>query len=83
VRAPTDPEDCLFPEADVSKVYNQVNICKAVGPDSIPGRVLRALTDQLAGKFTVMFNLSLSQSVLPPFLLLRILRLRATMTTAL
>ncbi len=42
-----------------------MNIRKAVGPDGIPGRVLKACAFQLAGVFTVIFNLSLSLSVVP------------------
>ncbi len=46
--------------ADVTRSFRQVNIHKVVGPDGIPGRVLRACTFQLAGVFTDIFNLSLS-----------------------
>jgi hypothetical protein len=54
-----NPEDWVISrsEADVSKVFNQVKICMAVGPDGIPGCVLRACADQMAVIFTVMFNL--------------------------
>ncbi len=38
---------------------------KAVGPDGIPGRVLKACAYQLAWVFTDIFNLSLSLSVVP------------------
>ena len=41
------------------------NPYKAAGPDSITSRVLRAPADQLAGVFTDIFNLSLSQSAVP------------------
>ncbi len=51
--------------ADVTRSFRQVNIHKAVGPDGIPGRVLRACAFQLAGVFTDIFNLSLSLSVIP------------------
>ncbi len=37
-----------------------MNIRKAVGPDGIPVRVLRACALQIAGVFTDIFNLSLS-----------------------
>ena len=50
--------------ADGSKTFKQVNIHKAAGPDGLPGRVLRACTDQLASVFTEMFKLSLSESVI-------------------
>ncbi len=51
--------------ADVTRSFKRVNIRKAVGPDGIPGRVLRACAFQLAGVFTDIFNLSLSLSVDP------------------
>jgi hypothetical protein len=51
--------------ANVSKAFERVNPRKAAGPDSIPSRVLRAYTDQLAGVFTDIFNQSLSQSTVP------------------
>ncbi len=44
---------------DVNRSFKRVNICKAVGPDGIPGRVLKACAFQLAGVFTDIFNLSL------------------------
>ncbi|KAK3564879.1 hypothetical protein QTP86_030818 [Hemibagrus guttatus] len=46
--------------------YNvRVNNRKAAAPDGISGRVLRACTDQLAPVFTEIFNLSLTQLVIP------------------
>ena len=51
--------------ADVSKTFKQVNIHKAAGPDRLPGRVLWACADQLAGVFTDIFNMSLNESVIP------------------
>ncbi len=51
--------------ADVTRSFRQVNTHKAVGPDGIPGRVLRACAFQLAGVFTDIFNLSRSLSVVP------------------
>ena len=56
-----------FSVADASKTFKHVNPRKASGPDSIPSRVLRACADQLAGVFTDIFNLSLSQFVVPAF----------------
>ena len=47
--------------ADVSKTFKQVNIHKAAGPE----RVLKACADQLASVFTDIFNLSLTESVIP------------------
>ncbi len=51
--------------ADVTRSFKRVNIRKAVGPDGIPCRVLKACAFQLAGVFTDIFNLSLSLSVVP------------------
>ena len=51
--------------ADVSKTFKQLNIHKAAGPDGLPGRVLKACADQLASVFTDIFNLSLTESVIP------------------
>ncbi len=51
--------------ADVTRSFKRVNIRKAVGPDGIPGRVLKACAYQLAGVFTDIFSLSLSLSVVP------------------
>ncbi len=51
--------------ADVTRSFKRVNIHKAVGPDGIPSRVLKACAFQLAGVFTDIFNLFLSLSVVP------------------
>ena len=60
-------KDCWlsFSVADVSKIFKRVNPRKAAGPDGIPSHILRACADQLAGVFTNIFNLSLSQSAVP------------------
>ena len=67
MRAPAVPDDCVITlsAADVNKTFRQVNIHKTVGPDRLPGHVLRTCADQLACVFTDMFNLSLSESVKP------------------
>ncbi len=39
--------------ADVTRSFKRVNIRKAVGPDGIPGRGLKACAFQLAGVFTL------------------------------
>ncbi len=49
----------------ITRSFKRVNSRKAVGPDGIPGHVLRACAFQLAGVFTDIFNLSLSLSVVP------------------
>ncbi|XP_051539932.1 uncharacterized protein LOC127432650 [Myxocyprinus asiaticus] len=61
--------------ADVTRSFRRVNIRKAAGPDSIPGRIIRACAkpvirvcaNQQAGVFTDIFNLSLSLSVVPTY----------------
>jgi hypothetical protein len=67
MRASAVPDDCVITlsVADVSKTFKQVNIQKAAGPNGLPGRVLRACADQLAGVFTDIFNMSLIESVIP------------------
>ncbi len=46
--------------ADVTRSFKRVNVRQVVGPDGIPGRVIKACDFQLAGVFTDIFNLSLS-----------------------
>ena len=67
MRAPAVPKDCVttLSAADVSKTFSQVNIHKAAGPVGLPGRVLRACAGQLESVFTDIFNISLSESVIP------------------
>ena len=67
MRASAVPGDCVITLsiADVSKTFKQVNIHKADRLDGLPGRVLRACTDQLASVFNYIFNLSLTESVIP------------------
>jgi hypothetical protein len=67
MRAPAVLEDCVITlsAVDVSKTFKQVIIHKAKGPDGLPGRALRACADQLVIVFTDIFNLSLSESVIP------------------
>jgi hypothetical protein len=69
MRAPAAPDDCVitFSVSDVSKTFKQVNVHKAVGTDGLQGRVLRACADQLASVFTDIFNLSLTESVIPTY----------------
>jgi hypothetical protein len=64
---PAVPDDCVITlsVANVSKIFKQVNIHKAAGPDGLPGHVLRAWADQLESVATDIFNLSLTQSVIP------------------
>ncbi|KAK1788004.1 hypothetical protein P4O66_016477, partial [Electrophorus voltai] len=55
----------IITESDVRRVFKRVNTRKAVGPDGICGRVLKACTDQLAPVFTDIFNLSLTLGIVP------------------
>ncbi|KAK1797191.1 hypothetical protein P4O66_008580 [Electrophorus voltai] len=50
----------IITESDVRRVFKRVNTRKAVGPDGICGRVLKACAGQLARVFTDIFNLSLT-----------------------
>ena len=52
-------------EHDVRRTLRCVNPSEAAGPDGITGRVLKACADQLAPVFMVIFNLSLSQCIIP------------------
>jgi hypothetical protein len=65
--APAVPDNRVITlsAANVSKTFKQVNIHKAAVPYRLPGHVLRACSDQLASVFTDVFNLSLSESVIP------------------
>lgn len=50
---------------EVRQILSTVNAKKAAGPDEILGRVLRDCAHQLAEVFTDIFNLSLSQAIVP------------------
>ncbi len=66
-KLPTPPNDqvlCLSP-VDVRKTLSRVDPRKAAGPDNIPGRVLRDCAEQLTDVLTYIFNISLSQAVVP------------------
>ena len=67
MRAPAVLDDCVITlsVADVDKPFKQVNIHNAAGPDGLPGCVLKACADQLASVFTEIFNVSLTESVIP------------------
>jgi hypothetical protein len=67
VRFEASNTDCVvtLSATNVSKTFKEVNIHKAAGSDGLPGRVLRACANQLASVFTDIFNLSLTESVIP------------------
>ncbi len=46
-------------------ILSRINARKAPGPDNIPGRVLRDCAVELTDVFTDIFNISLSQAVVP------------------
>ena len=50
---------------DVRRVLSGVNPRKAAGPDGLPGKVLKGCADQLSQVFTTIFNLSLTQAIIP------------------
>ncbi|CDQ67988.1 unnamed protein product [Oncorhynchus mykiss] len=66
-RAPAVLDDCVITlsVANINKTFKQVNIHKAAGPYGLPGLVLKAYADQLSSVFTDIFNLSLTESVIP------------------
>uniref|UniRef100_A0A3B1K8G0 Reverse transcriptase domain-containing protein n=1 Tax=Astyanax mexicanus TaxID=7994 RepID=A0A3B1K8G0_ASTMX len=49
----------------VYRALRKINPRKAAGPDNFPGRALRACANELANIFSSIFNLSLSQSIVP------------------
>ncbi len=54
----------LSPDS-VRRSLSRINARKAPGPDNIPGRVLRDCAVELTDVFTDIFNISLSQAVVP------------------
>ncbi|XP_073720820.1 uncharacterized protein [Misgurnus anguillicaudatus] len=67
LKAPCNPTDTVFQvtPTQVLKALRQVNPHKAVGPDGVPPRVLKACAEQLTGVYVDIFNLSLNQAVVP------------------
>ncbi|XP_052410179.1 uncharacterized protein LOC127956360 [Carassius gibelio] len=63
---PGDQVIMLTPDS-VRKSFSRINARKAPGPDNIPGRVLRDCAAELTDVFTDIFNISLSQAVVPTF----------------
>ena len=52
-------------EEDVRRSLQRINPRKATGPDNIPGKVLRGCAYELTEVWTDIFNISLSQAVVP------------------
>jgi hypothetical protein len=61
-RATPEDGELLFSVANVNKIFKRLNPRKAASPYSIPGLILRACADQLAGVFTGHIQ---SQSAIP------------------
>ncbi len=61
---PSDQVMTLSPDS-VRRSLSRINARKAPGPDNIPGRVLRDCAVELTDVFTDIFNISLSQAVVP------------------
>ncbi|KAI2644718.1 Phosphopantetheine adenylyltransferase [Labeo rohita] len=61
---PGDQVMTLSPDS-VRRSLSRINARKALGPDNIPGRVLRDCAVELTGVFTDIFNISLNQAVVP------------------
>uniref|UniRef100_A0AAY4BNL9 Reverse transcriptase domain-containing protein n=1 Tax=Denticeps clupeoides TaxID=299321 RepID=A0AAY4BNL9_9TELE len=61
----TDHSPIILTSSDVCTALSRINARRAAGPDGIPGRVLRACAEQLAGVFTDIFNMSLAQAAVP------------------
>ena len=64
----TSQHTLTIQEHQVSRVFRSVHTRKATGPDGVPGEVIKACADQLAGVFTKIFNLSLTRATVPPCL---------------
>lgn len=66
-KAPQCSEDATLQldPADVRRTLRKVNPRKAAGPDNITGRVLRDCADSLTDVLTDIFNISLSQAIIP------------------
>ncbi|KAK3533136.1 hypothetical protein QTP70_008808 [Hemibagrus guttatus] len=62
---PLEDQVLCLTTANVRQTPRRVNPRKAVGPDNIPGRVLRECTEQLADVFTDIFNIFQSSAVIP------------------
>ncbi|XP_062925326.1 uncharacterized protein LOC134357630 [Mobula hypostoma] len=55
----------IVTKEDVRRAFLKINPRKAMGPDGVPGWVLRACASELDGVFADIFNCSLLQSKIP------------------
>ncbi|XP_053378448.1 uncharacterized protein LOC128548092 [Mercenaria mercenaria] len=60
-----DINDLKITTSGVKKLLSKLNINKASGPDSIPNRILRHCSEELAPAITHIFQISLSTGTLP------------------
>ena len=56
---------CHTVYCDVRFYLTNINDNKATGPDGIPGKLLKICASELAAVYTVLFQASLNQGVLP------------------
>ncbi len=64
-KAPPPPGDQVMMLSDDVRSLSRINAHKAPGPDNIPGHVLRDCAVELTDVITDIFNISLSQAVVP------------------
>ena len=57
--------DITVTRAGVLKLLQNIKVDKATGPDGIPGNILKLCAPELAGVFTLLFQASLDQGVVP------------------
>ena len=62
---PSDAEMMEIKEEEVQRVFRQLHVRKAAGPDGVCGRLLSTCSSQLAGVFTRLFNCSLESGIVP------------------
>ena len=60
-----DMEDIEVDKAGIRKLLQKTNPRKATGPDSIPARILKDCTSELAPILTIIFNKSLQEGKVP------------------
>ena len=64
-----DPEhpmpNITVSQAGVLKLLQNIKVDKATGPDGIPGNILKLCAPELAKVFTLLFQASLDQGVVP------------------
>jgi len=60
-----DMDDITITENGVNKLLGNLKEGKASGPDHIPSRILKRLKDELSPCITLLFNVSLTNGVVP------------------